>query len=247
VSTLRSALDDLASEDLSFLTDEELGSDFAELHRACQVMEAERLRRLADIARRGPFARDGYLSTASWLSERFHLPWSLAAHQVRMARALASMPLTREALGEGEIPLSALRPLVLAREDHPEAFAQAEESLVEAARSLPSRQFHYAVAYWSQAVDAEASAERSERLRDRRRLHVSPTAFGMVRIEGTWTPRPGRACWWPCGPRWTPRPGTGMTGAPPPSAGPTVWGRSAGGGSITRSGPRWVGSDPTSR
>ncbi|MBI2237471.1 MAG: DUF222 domain-containing protein, partial [Actinobacteria bacterium] len=136
MSTLRSALEELRGEDLAWVDDEGLEADFAELERATDVLSAERLRRLAEIERRGSYRRDGYLSVSSWLTQRFRMAWSVALHQVRTARALQGMPKTREALAEGEITRSVLRVLVSAREAHPEEFGGSEEALVDAARTL---------------------------------------------------------------------------------------------------------------
>jgi len=57
---------------LAELPDARLEEDFAEL------LEAERLRRLAEIDRRRIFARDGHLSAASWLVDRFRMAWDAA-------------------------------------------------------------------------------------------------------------------------------------------------------------------------
>ncbi len=68
MSELRSVIDAFRADELAGLPDARLEEDFAELHRAAELLEAERLRRLAEIARRGIFQRDGHLSAASWLA-----------------------------------------------------------------------------------------------------------------------------------------------------------------------------------
>ena len=50
---MRSALDELRSEDLEMASEEELGEGLVELERASRVLEAERSRRLVDVERRG--------------------------------------------------------------------------------------------------------------------------------------------------------------------------------------------------
>lgn len=192
MSTIRSALDQLRAEELAWVDDDGLEADFAELERAADVLHAERLRRLAEIERRGSYRRDGYLSLTSWLAQRFRVAWSAACQQVRAARALEQMPATREALAEGEITRSAVRVLVVAREADPEAFAPAEGTLVDAARRLGVRDLRRAVAYWRQAVDHVRGAQQEERLHQLRRLHVSPTLGGMVRVDGDLDPETGQ-------------------------------------------------------
>jgi hypothetical protein len=191
MSAIRSALEELQAQDLRHAADEELHADLEELHRAAQALEAERLRRVAEVDRRQSCRREGYLSTAVMLADRLRIPWSAAGQAVRTALALEEMPLTREAFAAGEVPCAALRELVAARETNAEAFRQAEPVLVDAARSLPPRQFRHAVAYWRQAADPVAALDEEEERVRRRRLSVSRTFFGMVRIDGDLDPETG--------------------------------------------------------
>jgi hypothetical protein len=163
------------------LPDARLEEDFAELHQASEGLEVERLRRLAEINRRRSFERDGYLSTASWLCRRFRMAFSQATHMLRTAKALRDMPRTEAALSSGEVSSSAVRLLVSAYETNPEQFAEAEDMLVDAARGLSFRDLHRAVEYWRQAAD---QIEGPEERYNKRHLHVSPTVFGMVRVDG---------------------------------------------------------------
>jgi hypothetical protein len=101
---------------LADLPDARIEQDFAELQRVSELIDAERLRRLAEIDRRGLFQGDGHLSAASWLASTFRMAWGAARNQVRTARALEGMPETRRALDEGELSMSAVRVLVAARE-----------------------------------------------------------------------------------------------------------------------------------
>jgi hypothetical protein len=47
------------------------------------------------------------------------------------------------------------------------------------------------VAYWRQAVDTDRALQDEDDLRSRRRLHVSTTMFGMVRVDGDLDPETG--------------------------------------------------------
>src|SRR3712207_9046167 len=60
---------DLRREELSQVGDVRLVDDFTALQRAMHDLELERLRRLAEIERRGIYAHDGHLSAAPWRSE----------------------------------------------------------------------------------------------------------------------------------------------------------------------------------
>lgn len=178
---------------LAGLPDARLEEDFAELQRAAEQIEAEALRRLAEIERRRCFETDGYLSAAAWLASRFGLGWGGARQAVHLARSLEQMPAARRAMEDGEISLQAVRILAQARETDPEAFERSEAYLVEAARVHPGDLYRIA-AYWRQAAERDVLGSSDDVVTDRRRLHASVTLGGMVRLEGTWTPRAARPC-----------------------------------------------------
>jgi hypothetical protein len=191
VSELRSTVEMLRAETLSDLPDARIEEDFAELHRAMEHLEVERLRRLAEIDRRRLFERDGHLSVASWLASKFEVAWGIARHHVRMARALEDMPITRRALEEGELSLSAARVLVAAHETDGDAFQRSEAQLVEAARIHSTGDLQRVAAYWRQVVERQQSSSGEEKLRARRRLHASVTFLGMVRGDFDLDPESG--------------------------------------------------------
>jgi hypothetical protein len=192
MSSLLSAIDELRTRDPEEKSDEELEADVSELERAAETLYGELLRQLTEVDRRGPWARDGYLSTSAWLVDRFRMSWSEATKLVRTARALAHMPRTREALAAGDVPPSAVQVLVGAQESHPEEFPEMEAALVEAASILSLRELRRAVAHWSQAVDWHGALGDAERARERRRLHVSSTLGGTVRVDGDLDPDTGQ-------------------------------------------------------
>src|SRR3990170_234936 len=191
MSELRSAVEVLRSERLPDLPDARIEEDFAELHRMVELLEVERLRRLAEIERRRLFERDGHLSAASWLASAFKVAWGTAREHVRVARALEQMPVTHQALEAGELSMSAVKVLVAARDADPSAFERSEAHLVEAARLHSTSDLQRVTAYWRQAVEREAALEGDEKLRERRRLHASVTFLGMVRVDGDLDPESG--------------------------------------------------------
>jgi hypothetical protein len=193
LSGLRSVIEELRSEALTELPDALIEEDFAELHRAVELLEAERLRRLAEIEKRRLFERDGHLSAASWLASRFKVSWGTAREQVRIARGLEGMPVTREALESGDISLSGVKVLVGTREADPEAFSRSEETLVEAARIHSMNDLGRVAAYWRQAVEREHAARGEETLREQRSLHASVSLLGMVRVDGNLDPETGES------------------------------------------------------
>jgi hypothetical protein len=78
----------------------------------------------------------------------------------------------------------AARVLVSAREAHPEVFALQERALVEEAQARPVDELRRVVDEWSSSVDQQDALQQAEHLRERRHIHICPTASGMVRISG---------------------------------------------------------------
>src|SRR5919201_228853 len=97
VSGLRSAIREVTSADLRHLSDDELLDHVLELERASRALEAGRARAIAEAESRRAHDHDGFVSTTAWLRS-LGVPASLAAQQVRLARALPDMPATRVAL-----------------------------------------------------------------------------------------------------------------------------------------------------
>jgi Domain of unknown function (DUF222)/HNH endonuclease len=192
MDSLRTVLEEFRERELRFCSDEELETDIGELRRAVGAFEAESARRVAEIERRGTFARQGHPSITSWVDQRFQTGWGNAARQVRLGRALERLPAVREALVEGHISHAAADQLVAAREANPAQFDRVEDVLLDAARRLPIRELRRAVTHWRDAVDAEAAAREAAERFDRRGLHVSPTFEGMVRVDGNLDPETGQ-------------------------------------------------------
>jgi hypothetical protein len=192
MSTLRSVCDELRIRDLRAVPDAELASYLDDLEHTDRFVDAERARALAELERREVGARDGHLSVASWMVARHGVAPLTAAGHVRMARALEQMPVTAEALAGGEVSSAAVSLLASAQEAAPGPFARAEDALVDAARSLPVVKLRDAVAQWRENADSERASEDEERRFERRRLHVSATPEGMVRVDGELDPSTGQ-------------------------------------------------------
>lgn len=191
MSGLRSALEEYRREEPAELPSAHVQEVFGELHRSAESLEAERLRWLAVLDRQAAYVEDGHLSTASWLVATFGMSWGQARTQVRLARSLRDMPRTMEALASGEVSSAAVRILASAHDAHPEAFPEHEEVLLEAAQSHTVKELDHVTRYWAQALDTEQALRDQDDMRDRRRLHVSPTVFGMVRVDGDLDPETG--------------------------------------------------------
>jgi hypothetical protein len=193
VSELRSVVEAFRGEALADLPDARVEEDFAELQRAVELLEAERLRRLAEIDRRGLHERDGFLSAASWLASSHRVAWGDARAELRIARALRDMPRSLAALQEGEVSMSAIKVLAAARQTDPSAFDRSEPQLLEAARVHAIGDLQRVVGFWRQQVDNAHDLPGDDAARARRRLHASATYLGMVRVDGDLDPETGEA------------------------------------------------------
>jgi hypothetical protein len=192
VSTLRSAIDELAAEDPLGIDVAQLGDGIVELHRARDALDAEIARRVGEFHARSGYEREGHLSMTAWLRARCRLAAGTARGLVHAAGALRAMPLTMRAFSAGELSLRRVRELVRGRDTNPDLFARDEAVLVDAALHLPVRHLRRAVDYWRQAADAAAALADAERQHRRRALHLSETFEGMVRIDGDLDPEAGR-------------------------------------------------------
>jgi hypothetical protein len=193
MSGILSALEEVQAEDLWAVSSEQLEADLVELERAARVLQAERLRRIAEVDRRREYQRDGYLSISGWLANRLRIGVQAATAEVRSARALQEMPLTRSALAGGDVSGQAVRLLVRAKETHPGDFSRDEQVLLDAAKRLRIRDLYRAIEHWRQAADMTGSAEEEELRFQRRYLHVSSTLYGTVRVDGNLDPEGGHS------------------------------------------------------
>ena len=187
MGNLRSAVDELAAEDLAGVEPGALGEDVVELTKQLERLDAERLRRLRRFELSGAWAQDGSLSTQSWLRNHTRMGAGEAAERVRVARRLEDMPLTGAAFAEGEIGYRHVRVIARAVDTSPacaQALADVESLLVDYARERGPSSLARVVDHWKYRVDADAF-ERGEQERfDRRDLKISSLLDGMHALGG---------------------------------------------------------------
>jgi uncharacterized protein DUF222 len=188
---VRTALD-VYPDDPVGLPQEQAEAGFAQLQRIAELVEAKRLRWLADQDRRAAYRKDGYLSATDWLANQFRVSAGLAKRQVRVAQDLEQTPSVRESFSRGEVSSSAVQILTEARREHPSEFAVEEKGLLDAASAKPVEELRRVVSEWVQTID-EGRPDRAEILRSRRRLDVCPTTTRMVRLDGELDPEGGEA------------------------------------------------------
>jgi len=169
---------------LSVLSDRGIVDELRGVHRRVAHLQARAADLINEAARRGIPVMEGFGSTAGWLMALTGEPAAVCRSRVQVARALRQMPETRQAFASGELPEPRVRLLAAAFESAPAVFARDELVLVEQARSLSARVFPLAVAHWRRLADPDGALADAERAFERRRLHVSATWGGMVRLDG---------------------------------------------------------------
>jgi hypothetical protein len=181
MSSLRSLVDELAGEDLTWVDDGQLEEDLVELNLQLTRLQAQASRRLAEVDCRGSYEVDGFLSTTSWLRDRCRVSGREAAKQVHRARSLSSMPDTRSAFESGDIATPERHLLVAARKRHPDTFDEHESVMVREVSGLTPRDAARLISYWRQALDHLNGDEEARH--QRRRFSITGTFDGMVHGE----------------------------------------------------------------
>jgi len=176
---------------LSALPDRGLVEEFLETRRRIARLEAQSAALLGEIERRGIPVEEGFGSSTGWLMARSGDPAAVCRSQVQVARSLRSMPLTGEAFARGELSEPRVRLLASAHDFSPELFSRDESLLVTQARRLSARVFPQALAHWRRLADPDGALAEAERAFERRRLHISATWGGMVRLDGDLDPESG--------------------------------------------------------
>jgi hypothetical protein len=186
VSELRSAIDELAVEELDRVGDAALSSDVVELRRQADRLEAQWLRRVTALDRRGTWQADGALSPTAWLRHRCRLAPGAARERVVVGRRLADdLDAARAAFADGDIGYGHVRLIANATGEVDAATVhEAEPILVGAARTLDPRGLNKVIAHWRHAVDPEAFVAGEIEAHERRRFDISETFEGMTALDG---------------------------------------------------------------
>ena len=161
--------------------EEELCSQAAHLAAA----ECHLVLLIAEFDRREVWAGCGLHSCAHWLNWRCGVALGAAREQVRVGRALRTLPVVREAFGAGQLSYSKVRALTRV------ATAEIEEGLVEIARATSASQLETVVREYRRADPDEAP--RALARHARRFVRTFTDDEGMVVIHARLSPEDGAA------------------------------------------------------
>jgi hypothetical protein len=160
-----------------------LGDEIAELSAHLEAATARLLDLIREFDARGGW-NTGFRSCAAWLSWRVGLDLGAARERVRVARALARLPLLAQALARGELSYAKIRALTRV------AAPETEARLLAVGRAGTAAHIERIVRGWRR-VDRQAEAREAARQHANRSLHVYQDDDGMVVLRGRLPPEVG--------------------------------------------------------
>jgi hypothetical protein len=172
------------------LSDAELCERFVSREREITRLQALAAGDLAEIDERRGYEPE-YLDPVSLVRESLGVSGSEAQRRVAEARGLAAHPVVAEAFADARIDRPRVGMLLASAQVSSELFARDEPVLVDRVAGLSMRDAVRLIAYWRQAADHEAAVRDAEHLHRRRRLHLSRSFGGMVRLDGELDPEGG--------------------------------------------------------
>ncbi len=163
---------------------EALGNQIAELAAGIAAATGELLALIREFDARNGW--EGFASCAEWLSWRTGLAPGAAREHVRVARALAELPLLRDALRRGAVSYSKVRAVTRV------ATPETEQALLDVALAGTAAHVEQIVRTWRRVDRAAEAAEDAQR-HALRSLATWVDEDGMVVVRGRLAPEVGAA------------------------------------------------------
>ncbi|MSR37142.1 MAG: HNH endonuclease [Gemmatimonadetes bacterium] len=165
---------------------EELGEQIAVLAAHIHAATQRMLALIAEFDQLRGWERSGHRDCAEWLSARTGIDHGACQEKVRAARALTRLPITRAAMGRGELSFSKVRALTRIAEPGN------ERELVDLARGVTAAQLERMVRAWKKGRRQDEAARERARF-ESRTLSVYPDDDGMYVVKARLTPEVGAA------------------------------------------------------
>jgi hypothetical protein len=183
---LTALMDELCEADPAMLSD---GDSIIALHRELERLDAALTRASGGFDASGEWEADGAATAAAWISTRCRQPKTGAHRRVNLARRLRHAAVVEAAWLAGEINSAHASLLTKARTDTTaEAFARDENMLCDQARTLSFHQFTNVLKYWSYYADPDGAEDDADKLKDKRRFHLSKSFEGAWFSDGLFDP-----------------------------------------------------------
>ncbi len=161
-----------------------LGERCAEAYMQADALQYRAMKLLAEFHRREGWQDTGFSSTAEWLAWRIGIQPDAARERVRTALALEQLPLTSEAMRNGELSFTKVRALTRV------ATPETEATLLDFARAGSAANLERVVRGWK-TLDRKSEVT-AEQIRHRsRRFSAWVDDDGMVVVRGRLDPEVG--------------------------------------------------------
>jgi hypothetical protein len=187
---LAEALDGRFHVEPDELGDGELAEAMVDLRRQQARLAAVVAETTAAFDARQVHAEDGARSATDWIAVRARLPRPQAAREVREARRLRTMPVTRAAYRAGDITPAHVR-VLSGLAGHPRAgqhFPAGEQNLIDHATTLRFDDWQRLADHWLAAADPDGPEHKRQRDQDLRRFHIARGLVGIGHPDGHLTP-----------------------------------------------------------
>jgi hypothetical protein len=198
LAALTADLDALATEDRTGLPEAVRAQRVQRLRRLANRIEGQWLLELAEVDACGAAGADHgtpAASTASWLRNRLQLSPAAATSAVQTARALFRGPLTQtaQALCAGELSAAHASALAYGTRELPaHVAAEAEPTLLDAARRLDPSRLRRLVDHLRTILDPDTADTQAQQQHQRRGLWTATTWEGMIALQGLLDPEAGQ-------------------------------------------------------
>ena len=130
------------------------------------------------------WAGDGARSSAGWIAAHAEAARGSAVRDVKLGRALTSMPGTDAALSSGSLGVAKARLLADAAKHAPAAFARDEALLVGNAQGLRVDAAKSMLEFWKARANPDDAGDAEQRRFEARAVFLSQTLDGMWRLDG---------------------------------------------------------------
>ena len=178
-------LERLQAEDISEASAASLGDELKELFRHRNRCDAEIQRRLHRLDKTEAYAADGSLTAKAWLRWNCNLTHGQASDRVEVARQMQSLPVTTQALAEGDISYQHAALIARTAQRLGSLWpADAEEILVTAAKEVDPVRLRCATMQLRHCLEPDGVLDEANAGDDRRFLHLNQTFGGIFVLNG---------------------------------------------------------------
>jgi len=178
-------LERLQAEDISEASAASLGDELKELFRHRNRCDAEIQRRLLRLDKTEAYAADGSLTAKAWLRWNCNLTHGQASDRVEVARQMRSLPVTTQALAEGDISYQHAALIARTAQRLGSLWpADAEEILVTAAKEVDPVRLRRATMQLRHCLEPDGVLEDANAEDERRFLHLNQTFGGIFVLNG---------------------------------------------------------------